>query len=140
MGVIAFLQGDGRFGVLEVFKHITPGLVIDIGEPLVRRLPNWAFGYCLLGFAAAVARISTDLLLVLLLGARAEVYLFPAAVLVPNLVAGLLSGLVTTYVLRAFARSAEPKPPQADAQAMRDDNCEEGTPHSTTTAVSPRTD
>jgi hypothetical protein len=115
MGVIAFLQGDGRFGVLDIFKHITPGLVIDIGEPLVRRLPSWAFGYCLLGFAAAVARISTDLLLVVLLGARAEVYLFPAAILVPNLVAGLLSGFVTTYVLRAFARSAKLKPPKADA-------------------------
>jgi fluoride ion exporter CrcB/FEX len=89
--------------------------VIDIGEPLVRRLPSWAFGYCLLGFAAAVARISTDLLLVVLLGARAEVYLFPAAILVPNLVAGLLSGFVTTYVLRAFARSAKLKPPKADA-------------------------
>jgi hypothetical protein len=107
MGVIAFLQGDGRFGVLEVLKHITPGLVIDIGAPLVSRVPSSLLGYCLLGLVAAVARISTDLVLVVLLGARAEVYLFPAAVLVPNLVAGLLSGFVTTYVIRAFARSAE---------------------------------
>lgn len=140
MGVIAFLQGDGRFGVLEILKHITPGLVIDIGEPLVRRLPRWAFGYCLLGLAAAVARISTDLVLVVLLGARAEVYLFPAAVLVPNLVAGLLSGFVTTYVLRAFARSAETKLPKANARATLGDNGEEGVPHSTTTAASPRMD
>lgn len=140
MGVIAFLQGDGRFGVLEILKHITPGLVIDIGEPLVRRLPSWAFGYCLLGLAAAVARISTDLVLVVLLGARAEVYLFPAAVLVPNLIAGLLSGFVTTYVLRAFARSAETKLANADARASLDGKSEEGAPHSTTTAVSPRID
>jgi hypothetical protein len=140
MGVIAFLQGDGRFGVLEILKHITPGLVIDIGEPLVRRLPSWAFGYCLLGLAAAVARISTDLLLVVLLGARAEVYLFPAAVLVPNLIAGLLSGFVTTYVLRAFARSAGTKLAKADARASLDGNGEEGAPQSRTTAVSPRPD
>jgi hypothetical protein len=141
MGVIAFLQGDGRFGVLEILKHITPGLVIDIGEPLVRRLPSWAFGYCLLGLAAAVARISTDLVLVVLLGARAEVYLFPAAVLVPNLVAGLLSGFVTTYVLRAFARSTETKPAEADVWAIPDaDAAEEGRPSATGTAVSPRID
>ncbi len=105
MGVIGFLQGDGRFGVLEILKHVAPGLVIDLAEPLVRRLPAWALGYCFLGVAAAAGRITTELVLVLLLGARAEVYLFPAAVLVPNLLAGFLSGFVTIFVLRAFARS-----------------------------------
>lgn len=109
MGVIGFLQGDGRFGVLEVLKHVAPGLVIDLAEPLVRRFPPWALGYCFLGAAAAVGRITTELVLVLLLGARAEVYLFPAAVLVPNLLAGFLSGLVTIFVLRAFAPSEEKK-------------------------------
>jgi hypothetical protein len=102
MGVIGFLQGDGRFGVLEIFKHIAPGLVIDLGEPLARRLPPWALGYCLLGFAAAIARTATELLLVLLLGARAEIYLFPALKLLPNLFAGTLSGFVTVVVLRTF--------------------------------------
>jgi len=129
MGVIGFLQGDGRLGLLEILKHITPGLVIDIGMPLVERLPTWALGYCVLGLAAAVARISTDLALVVLLGARAEVYLFPAAVLVPNLVAGWLSGFVTMFVLRAFARSAERDVAEAGS---------EGVPRSTSgTARSP---
>jgi hypothetical protein len=137
MGVIAFLQGDGRFGILEILKHITPGLVIDMGEPLVRRLPSWAFGYCLLGLAAAVARTSTDFILVVLLGARAEVYLFPAAVLVPNLIAGLLSGFVTSYVLRAFASSGEPKLVRTDAGAARDTRGEQGATSSTTTAPPP---
>jgi hypothetical protein len=105
MGVIGFLQGDGRFGVLEILKHIAPGLIIDLASPMVRRLPAWAFGYCLLGLAAAAGRITTELVLVLLLGARAEVYLFPAAVLIPNLLAGFLSGFVTIFVLRAFALS-----------------------------------
>jgi hypothetical protein len=104
MGVIGFLQGDGRFGVLEVLKHIAPGLVIDLADPLVRRLPVWALGYCLLGLVAAVARTSTELVLVFLLGARAEIYLFPAAKLVPNLLAGFLSGFVTMFVLRVFSR------------------------------------
>jgi hypothetical protein len=102
MGVIGFLQGDGRFGVLEILKHIAPGLVIDVADPLVRRLPGWALGYCLLGLVAAVARTSTELVLVFLLGARAEIYLFPAAKLVPNLLAGFLSGFVTLFMLRVF--------------------------------------
>lgn len=104
MGVIGLLQGDGRFGVLEVLKHIAPGIVIDLADPLVRRLPVWALGYCLLGLLAAVARTSTELVLVFLLGARAEIYLFPAAKLVPNLLAGFLSGFVTLFVLRVFFR------------------------------------
>jgi len=126
MGVIGFLQGDGRFGVLEVLKHIAPGVVIDLADPLVRRLPVWALGYCLLGLVAAVARTSTELVLVFLLGARAEIYLFPAAKLVPNLLAGFLSGFVTLFVLRVFSSeapaqdsSAQPtdgKPPPKPAQ------------------------
>lgn len=103
MGVIALLQGDGRFGVLDILRHVAPGLVIDLAGPLVRRLPAWALGYCFLGLAAAAGRITTELVLVLLLGARAEVYLFPAAVLIPNLLAGFLSGFVTIFVLRALA-------------------------------------
>jgi hypothetical protein len=126
MGVIGFLQGDGRLGVLEILKHITPGLVIDIGTPLVDRLPTWSLGYCVLGLAAAIARISTDLALVVLLGARAEVYLFPAAVLVPNLLAGWLSGFVTMFVLRAFARSTEKEVAEADAEGVPTSTTETG--------------
>ena len=116
MGVIGFLQGDGRFGALEILRHVAPGLVIDLAGPLVRRLPAWALGYCLLGVAAAAGRITTELILVILLGARAEVYLFPAAVLIPNLLAGFLSGFVTIFVLRAFARSDAKVNEDRDAQ------------------------
>jgi hypothetical protein len=108
MGVIGFLQGDGRFGALEILKHTAPGLVIDLGEPLVRRLPTWALGYCALGFFAAIARTATEFVVVLLLGARAEIYLFPVVKLVPNLIAGMLSGFVTMFVLRVLAEPAQP--------------------------------
>jgi hypothetical protein len=100
MGVIGFLQGDGRFGLLEIFKHVAPGIIIDLAEPVVRRWPRWALGYCVLGLAAAVGRVATEFALVALLGARSEVYLFPAAKLVPNLLAGFLSGFITIVVLR----------------------------------------
>src|SRR5438132_13010099 len=53
MGVIALLQGDGRFGVLDVLRHVVPGLVIDLAGPLASRLPAWTLGYCFLGLAAA---------------------------------------------------------------------------------------
>jgi hypothetical protein len=56
MGVIGFLQGDGRFGALEILKHLAPGVVIDLADPLMRRLPQRALVYCVLGVAAATAR------------------------------------------------------------------------------------
>jgi hypothetical protein len=106
-GVIGLLQGDGRFGALEIFKHIAPGIVIDLGERVVRRLPWPLLGYCVLGVVAAIARTATEFMVVLLLGARGEIYLFPAVKLVPNLIAGGLSGFVTVFVLRVFAESAK---------------------------------
>src|SRR5262249_24674900 len=108
-GVMGFLQGGGRFGFLEILKPGAPGLFIDFPGPVVPRLPIWSLGYCFLGLAAAAGRVTTELVLVLLLGARAEVYLFPAAVLVPNLLAGFLSGFVTIFVLRAFVGSTKVK-------------------------------
>jgi hypothetical protein len=127
MGVIGFLQGDGRFGILEMLKHLAPGVVVDLALPWVSRLPGWALGYCLLGLAAAVARTTTEFSLVAMLGARAEIYIFPMAKLVPNLVAGFLSGFTTLFVLRAFDRSmpwreesaAELDSPIADASGDR---------------------
>lgn len=116
MGVIGFLQGDGRFGVLEIFKHVAPGLVIDIGEPLVRRWPPWALGYCVLGLFAAIARTATEFVVVLLLGARAEIYLFPAVKLVPNLIAGVLSGFVSVVVLRVVAEPTSKASSEAAVQ------------------------
>ena len=116
MGVIAFLQGDGRFGVLEILKHVTPGLVIDLADPFVRRLPAWALGYSILGLAAAVARTTTEFAVVFLLGSRAEVYIFPAATLIPNLLAGFLSGFVTMFVLRAFGPSSRSNAGDAETQ------------------------
>ncbi len=118
MGVIAFLQGDGRFGVLEILKHVAPGLVIDLADPFARRLPAWALGYSILGLAAAVARTTTEFAVVFLLGSRGEVYIFPAASLVPNLLAGFLSGFVTMFVLRAFGPSSRPNAGDAETKTV----------------------
>jgi hypothetical protein len=111
VGLVGFLQGDGRFGVLEVLKHLAPGLVIDLTAPVVRRVSPSALVFCSVGFLAAVAWTCTDLAVVLLLGSRAEVYLFPAAKLIPNLIAGTLSGFVTVFLLRALRQSG-PRTPQ----------------------------
>jgi hypothetical protein len=68
-------------------------------------------GYCVLGLVAAMARTGTEFMVLLLLGARGEIYLFPAVKLVPNLIAGGLSGVVTVFVLRVFAETAKAHTP-----------------------------
>ena len=110
MGVIGLLQGDGRFGILEIFKHITPGIIIDLTEPVVRRWPAWALGYCFVGLLAGIARTATEIIVVFALGARSEIYLFLAVRLVPNLVAGFLSGFLTIFVIRSFVPPETPMP------------------------------
>lgn len=102
MGVIGFLQGDGRFGILEIFKHIAPGIIIDLTEPVVRRWPSWALGYCFIGMLAGIARTATELIVIFALGARSEIYLLLTVRLIPNLLSGFLSGFVTLFVIRAF--------------------------------------
>ena len=37
MGTIAFLMGDGRYGVFEILKHVAPGVIVDLFLPVLRR-------------------------------------------------------------------------------------------------------
>ncbi|MBZ5648657.1 MAG: molybdenum ABC transporter ATP-binding protein [Acidobacteriia bacterium] len=116
MGVIGFLQGDGRYGAFEILKHTAPGIVIDLSWPLVRRLPRSMLVFCAVGFIAAIARTSTEFATVLLLRPRDEVLLFPFFKLIPNLIAGTLSGMVTYFVLPAFHATRAARQ-EADAAA-----------------------
>jgi hypothetical protein len=116
MGVLGYMQGDGRYGVFEILKHAVPGLVIDLAWPLFRRLPRSVVAYCLLGFVAAVARTSTEFALMFLLQVRVEIYLFIVMTLTSNLVAGTLSGLVTYFVLPAFRRTEPVSAPPPAAE------------------------
>jgi len=61
---------------------------------------------CLFGLVLAIARTSTEFVTVLLIRSRDAVLLFPAAKLIPNVIAGTLSGFITYFVLTAF-RGAE---------------------------------
>jgi hypothetical protein len=100
MGFIAFLNGDGRYGIFEVLKHLVPGLVIDLLWPLFRVLPHRPWKFVLLGLIAAFARTSTEFVMILALGAdNATLLVFPALRLIPNSIAGLMSALVSYPVV-----------------------------------------
>ena len=107
MGLVNFLNGNGRFGLFDVLKHMVPGLAIDLLWPVFRRLPRKIWVYSVLGILTAICRISTELAVGLLLGARWEVFLGLTWRICSNLLAGGLSGAVTYSILPAF-RSLEP--------------------------------
>jgi hypothetical protein len=136
MGFIAFLNGDSRYGIFEILKHLVPGLVIDLIWPVVRRLwslldrlPKSAFFQLLLlvvvGWIAAAARTSTQFVMILALGSdNATLLVFPALKLIPNAIAGTLSALVSYPVLKqlgspAFAVRAAERVASCDPQEQR---------------------
>jgi hypothetical protein len=106
MGSVAFLLGDGKYGVLEILKHVTPGLICDLCVPLLvawRREPG-RLAFALLGGLIAVGRFATIFAVVLFAQAPQVAY----AILLPGLSVhvsfGILSGLVSFHLWRAVDR------------------------------------
>jgi hypothetical protein len=103
MGTVAFLLGDGRYGVFEIAKHVAPGVIVDLGMPVMRgRRRVWA--WCAFGVVIALGRFATVTAIALTVQAPAVVY----ALLIPGLtvhaIFGLISGIVTAPLIRALDR------------------------------------
>jgi hypothetical protein len=111
MGTVAFLLGDGRYGVFEIAKHVVPGVLIDLLIVPTRRLARGGrtrrvIAWSSLGLIAALGRFATITLVALAVQPPAIVY----AVLLPGLLVhgifGALSGLVTAPLIAALDRRA----------------------------------
>lgn len=106
MGTVAFLLGDGRYGVFEIAKHVTPGIVVDLAYPLVRR-HRGVVVWCVLGLLAALGRFATITLIALAVQPPALVYAFLLPGLLVHGLFGVLSGVVAAPLLHAFDRNPE---------------------------------
>ena len=131
MGFIAFLNGDSRYGIFEMLKHVVPGLIIDLIWPIVRRFPLRFWILVVVGLIAAVARTSTQFAMILCLGSdNATLLVFPAFKLIPNLIAGFLSALVSYPILKHLGSRAVSDPEVADStEAKADTIMEENVIH-----------
>lgn len=103
LGVVAFLYGEGRFGVLEIAKYVAPGIVIDAAWPVVRRFPNVVV-LSVVGLFLAVARLGATLLAGWLAHAPAFFYAVTGAAAVPQFIFGAASGPVSWALLKALSR------------------------------------
>ncbi|HEY2517672.1 MAG TPA: hypothetical protein VGI39_42680, partial [Polyangiaceae bacterium] len=105
MGTVAFLMGDGRYGIFEILKHVTPGLVCDLTVPwLVRggRTPGpitWTIEGALIG----AGRFATIFSITLAVQPPrvAWAILLPGALV--HTTFGALSGYVSYHLVRAIA-------------------------------------
>ena len=108
MGTTSFLFGMGKFGPFDIIRHVTPGIVVDLLLPVVHRLSPrgpkaWAYG--VLGILAALARLSTQVLVALLVQAPAAFYALLLPAFVSAIFFGALSGYVSFHLIVAFERS-----------------------------------
>jgi hypothetical protein len=121
MGFIGFLNGDSRYGIFEVLKHVAPGLVVDLVWPLAKKFQLRFSVLLVVGLLAAAARSSTQFAMVMLLGAdKSELYLLPLPKLISNVIAGFLSIFVSYAVLRKLGSSAENYIYQDEAENRRE--------------------
>ena len=107
MGFLAFLNGDSRYGLFEILKHLVPGLTMDIIWPVVRKLPLRIWILVIVGWIAAAARTSTQFAMIFALSSdNATLLIFPALKLIPNAIAGTLSAFVTYPILKHLGSRA----------------------------------
>lgn len=104
VGVLSLLAGDGRYGLFELLKHVTPGIVIDLAGPLLRRGKVSTLGCVGLGMLAAVARSSTVLAVAAFVDGNRALYGFAALQGLSWLFFGALGGLATATLLKSLAR------------------------------------
>ena len=126
MGTVAFLLGDGRYGIFEILKHVAPGLVCDLFVPLLLRLhgsrPPGVIAWSLVGGLMGLARFATIFTITLMMSPPALAWAFLVPGLLIHTTFGVLSGFVSTPLIRALTRSAAtPATPPDAAPAAEPD-------------------
>ncbi|HZP10984.1 MAG TPA: energy-coupling factor transporter transmembrane component T [Nevskiaceae bacterium] len=109
VGVVSFLLGYGKYGILEVAHFALPGLLADLLMPLVRaqsralRLAQFAA----VGIVLGIGRFAANFLAILLAGAPDVAFVLFAPLLVSQVAFGALSCFVSVAIIRP--ENPEPK-------------------------------
>lgn len=120
MGVVAFLFGDGKYGIFEILKHVVPGLLCDL---FALRLALFTLRsksrvtspllWSLAGGTIAAGRFATIFTVTLFVQAPAVAWAFLVPGATVHITFGVLSGYVSHHLVRAVAR--RPRGKLADA-------------------------
>ncbi len=109
MGTVAFLMGDGKYGIFEIFKHVTPGIVCDLLVPLLvrdGRIPG-GIVWSMFGAVVGAARFATIFMIVLSVQAPKIAYALFLPGFTVHVTFGAASGYVSYHVVKAVSRLRE---------------------------------
>jgi len=106
MGTVAFLLGDGRYGIFEILKHVAPGILCDLLVPVLLRVHGTrqpgAVAWSLLGGVMGLGRFATIFTVTLAVQPPAVAWAFLVPGLIIHTTFGVLSGLVSSPLIRAL--------------------------------------
>ena len=111
MGMVAFLMGDGKYGIFEILKHVAPGLICDLVVPRLARFTlgsktrgasplTWSFA----GGLIAAGRFATIFCVTLFVQPPAVAWAFLVPGATVHITFGVLSGYMSHHLVRAVAR------------------------------------
>lgn len=106
LGVVAYLFGEGQFGIVEILKYVSPGILIDLVMPLYKgwfKKPNLP-ALAVLGLFASLAKLSTILLIAWLARAPRVFYLYVGWMAMWHSIFGFFSGLVSFGLLKSVGK------------------------------------
>jgi hypothetical protein len=114
VGIMGFLWGDGRYGVLEILKHVTPGVVTDLLWPAWRRVARRSVVLlALFGVLLAAARFCTELLVAFAVGVPGSFY-------------AMLTGLAVTHLAAAVGGLAPEELAEGEVAGQPEESDQQG--------------
>jgi|SRR5690606_6634381 len=101
VGVVSFLLGYGKYGVLEIAHFAVPGLLADLLITFARAHSRGGrlLQFALIGTVLGAGRFAANFLVIVLAGAPQLAFVFFAPMLISQLVFGALSCLVSLAVV-----------------------------------------
>ncbi|MCC1495343.1 energy-coupling factor transporter transmembrane component T [Alcanivorax sp. 1008] len=121
-GIVSFLMGYGKFGILEIAHFAVPGLLADMLMPIARATSRGGklLQFALIGAAIGAGRFAANLLVIVLAGAPQLAFVLFLPMLASQLLFGTLSCFVSVLLVnRNFTDSPED---HSDTQLLAADN------------------
>lgn len=96
-GIVSFMLGYGKYGILELAHFIVPGMLADVLSPLARATSRSGrlLQFILIGAVLGLGRFAANFLIIVLAGAPQVAFLLYLPILISQVTFGALSGFVS---------------------------------------------
>lgn len=96
-GIVSFMLGYGKYGILELAHFIVPGMLADVLSPLARATsrPGRLLQFILIGAILGLGRFAANFLIIILAGAPQIAFVLYLPILLSQVTFGALSGFVS---------------------------------------------